>query len=174
MASAHLGPKVLGRVGRVGRQPRARNELLERVAPRGGPGPPRVTGGRPELQLELVGGLQALVRRQQRVGRRLAGVVDARIELRHSPTELKRGGQALLLGGRRGGRLAPRVVSARLRDLLAADGHASSSHWTGWACTIFRSLGPVWRKSHPGVRWHADAAGARRPGGAGRFCFGRR
>ena len=41
----------------------------------------------PQLQLELVGGLEAAVRGQQRVARGLAGVVDERVELGDAPAE---------------------------------------------------------------------------------------
>ena len=79
------------------------HELVERRALRGHAGAARVAGGRAQLQLELVGGLEAAVGGQQRVARGLAGVVDQRVELGHAPAEQQRGGERSVRRGRHAG-----------------------------------------------------------------------
>jgi hypothetical protein len=68
----------------------AAHEVVERRVLRGHAGAASVAGRRAQLQLELVGGLEAAVGRQQRVARGLAGVVDERVQLSHTPAEQQR------------------------------------------------------------------------------------
>ena len=93
MPPPELGAEHLARHGRAGRGAGLAGQVVERGVLRGHARAPRVAGGRAQLQLELVGGLEAPVRRQERVGGRLTGVVDERVELRDAPAEEQRGGE---------------------------------------------------------------------------------
>ena len=65
----------------------ALDELVERGSLRGHSRAPGVPARGPQLQLELVGGLEAPVRGQQRVAGWRARVVDERVQLGYPPAE---------------------------------------------------------------------------------------
>ena len=81
----------LGRRGRCRRAAGELHQLVEVGALGGHARPPRVAARGAQLELELVGRLQALVRRQQRVARGRPGVVDERVQLGDAPAEQDRG-----------------------------------------------------------------------------------
>ena len=88
----------------------AGDQVVERRALGGHARPARVPARGPQLQLELVGQLEAPVRGQQRVARRVAGVVDERVQLGHAPAEHEGGGEGCL-----GRDLMPRQSAGRWR-----------------------------------------------------------
>ena len=71
-----------------------RDELVERRRPSEVTPARRASPARgAQLQLELVGGLEAAVGGQQRVARGRAGVVDERVQLGDAPAEQQGGGE---------------------------------------------------------------------------------
>ena len=91
VAAAQPGAERLGRRGRARRAAGELHQLVEVGALGGHARPARVAARGAQLQLELVGRLEALVRGQQRVARGRPRVVDERVQLGDAPAEQHRG-----------------------------------------------------------------------------------